>query len=310
MNRLVQGFCLAFQLVLLLWLGATFTWWLGFAVFGGFLFLLIGLQFYLSRRFSIELPSEIANRPMPQTMQLTLMQVWRASCQETVNCYRTFYFNQIFRVNGVWSAPRDNAKKIPVLLLHGFFCNRGLWVDFAADLVDQGHPCEGITMEPAFGSITDYARGIEVAIDALIAKTGASKIALVGHSMGGLAARSYLQDFGSKKIAKVITLGTPHQGTWLARFGHGANAKQMALSSDWLNALAQHEKQSGVGDLFTVILTWYDNIVFPQGKQSIPDAKLIAVTGMGHISMLFNSEVKDMVLKELAQVKEYEVSTR
>ena len=50
MNRLIQGSFLAFQLVALLWLGISFTWWLGIAIFGGFLFLLIGLQFYLSRK--------------------------------------------------------------------------------------------------------------------------------------------------------------------------------------------------------------------------------------------------------------------
>lgn len=295
MNRLIQGSFLAFQVLALLWLGISFTWWLGFAIFGGFLFLLIGLQFYLSRKISVN--------TAPQTMQLTTIQVWRASCQETVNCFRTFYFNQIFRVETKWPEPPSNTKKIPVLFLHGFFCNRGLWVDFAAEVVDQGHPCEGITMEPAFGSINEYSHAVELAIDALIAKTGASKIALVGHSMGGLAARSYLQTFGSTKIAKVITLGTPHQGTWLARLGHGANAKQMGLSSDWLKALALHEKHSGVGTLLTTILTWYDNIVFPQGGQTIPAARLIAVTGMGHISMVFSREVKQIVIQELSQIE-------
>ena len=296
MNRLIQGFSLALQIVIVLWIGLTFTWWLGIALFGGFLFLLIGLQFYLSRQMSGDLG--------PQTSRLSVMQIWRAISQETINCYRVFYFNQIFRQNSAWPEPQSDTKKIPILFLHGFFCNRGLWVDFAAEFVAHGHPCEGITLEPAFGSITEYSRAIDYAIDALIAKTGASKIVLIGHSMGGLAARSYLQKFGTKKIAKVITLGTPHQGTWLARFGHGLNAKQMAPSSTWLSALAQHEEQSGVASLFTIILTWYDNIVFPQSGQTIPSAKLITVSGIGHISMLFNSEVKDIVIKELTLLRD------
>ena len=306
MNRQIQGGLLALQLVLLLWLGLAFTWWLGIAIFGGFLFLLIGFQFYLSRKMSggknANLSNQVAGNFMPQTMRLTTLQVCRAACQETVNCYRVFYFNQIFRVNAQWPDPSENPKtlkKIPVLLLHGFFCNRGIWVDFAAELADRGHWCEGITLEPPFGSISNYSQVIETAVEALITKTGANKIALVGHSMGGLAARSYLRDFGSAKIAKVITLGTPHQGTWFARLGHGVNAKEMGISSKWLDLLAQHEKQSGVSALFTTILTWYDNIVFPQGGQTIPGAKLLTVTGIGHVSMLFSNEVKDMVFKEL-----------
>ena len=58
--------------------------------------------------------------------------------------------------------------------------------------------------------------------------TGASKVILVAHSMGGLAARSYLQNMASDRIrfplvstpysgdvAQLITVGTPHKGsTW------------------------------------------------------------------------------------------------
>ncbi len=59
------------------------------------------------------------------------------------------------------------------------------------------------------------------------AATGADKVILVGHSMGGLAAREYLQRYEAgqhrwwidpsapdgHKIAKLVTIGTPHLGT-------------------------------------------------------------------------------------------------
>ena len=296
MNRFIQGFALACQFLLALWLGVTFTWWLGIALVIAFLFALIGLQFYLSRQMAGSLPS--------QTLHLSTLQVWRASCQETINCFRTFYFNQIFRVNTRWRDPlatreSANSKKPPILFLHGFFCNRGLWIDFTDELIDQGHWCEGVSMEPAFGSINEYPKAIDQAIDKLLAKSGAKQVVLVGHSMGGLAARSYLREFGSSKIAKVITLGTPHQGTWLARLGHGANTQQMAISSQWLAELAEHEAQANTGHLLTTVSTWYDNIVFPQGGQTIPGAKHISVTGMGHISMVFSQEIKDLVRLEV-----------
>ena len=296
MNRLIQGLALAFQVFLALWLGVRFTWWLGFAVVISFLFGMIGLQFYLSRQMAGTLAS--------QTMRLSTLQVWRASCQETINCFRTFYFNQIVRVNGRWRDPLGlanppDSKKLPLLFLHGFFCNRGLWIDFTDELIDQGHWCDGLSMEPAFGSINEYPKAIDQAIDTLLAKAGAAQVVLVGHSMGGLAARSYLREFGPSKVAKVITLGTPHQGTWLARFGHGANTQQMAISSQWLAELAAHEALANTGPLLTTVSTWYDNIVFPQAGQTIPGAKHISVTGMGHISMVFSQEIKDIVRLEV-----------
>ncbi len=40
------------------------------------------------------------------------------------------------------------------------------------------------------------------------------KVALVGHSLGGVVARAYLQQYDpqAERVAKVITLGSPHQG--------------------------------------------------------------------------------------------------
>jgi len=70
-----------------------------------------------------------------------------------------------------------------------------------------------------------YALGI--CIDSVLRVTGASKVILVGHSMGGLAIREYLQriennshiwwinpnETDGHKVAKVVTIGTPHLGS-------------------------------------------------------------------------------------------------
>jgi len=48
--------------------------------------------------------------------------------------------------------------------------------------------------------------------------TGADKVTLLAHSMGGLASRSYLEIFdpGGNDVDRLITIGTPHNGTPLA----------------------------------------------------------------------------------------------
>ncbi len=57
-----------------------------------------------------------------------------------------------------------------------------------------------------------YAEHLCKFIDKVLASTGASKVNLVCHSMGGLVARAALIGYGySSKVYKIITVGTPHQ---------------------------------------------------------------------------------------------------
>ncbi len=53
---------------------------------------------------------------------------------------------------------------------------------------------------------------LERRIDAVLAKTGRQQVVLIAHSMGGLVARAYLHAKGGRKVAKLITMGTPHLG--------------------------------------------------------------------------------------------------
>lgn len=64
-----------------------------------------------------------------------------------------------------------------------------------------------------------YKQGeaIGMAIDAVLDATGKSKVILLGHSMGGVACREYLQNtdhwpFATHRVAKLITSGSPHVG--------------------------------------------------------------------------------------------------
>lgn len=46
-----------------------------------------------------------------------------------------------------------------------------------------------------------------------------TKVNLVGHSMGGMVARTYAQNYGADKINKLVTSGSPHQGAIPAWMG-------------------------------------------------------------------------------------------
>lgn len=69
-------------------------------------------------------------------------------------------------------------------------------------------------------AIVKQGLAIRDAIKHVLTKTGRDKVIIVGHSMGGLAAREYLQNAdlfqssdNKKHVAKLLTTGTPHGGT-------------------------------------------------------------------------------------------------
>jgi triacylglycerol lipase len=140
----------------------------------------------------------------------------------------------------------------------------------------------------------------------LCSETGHQQIVIVAHSMGGLAARAYLRSHGTRRIAKVITLGTPHHGTALARFGFGANTVQMrwtvveqeALCSPWLRMLTTAEGE-GVYRLFVSIFSHHDNIVSPQTSAYLTGAKNIGLHGIGHVALAFHPLVQSLVIDEI-----------
>lgn len=228
------------------------------------------------------------------------LRVWLAAyLREIVDAIRTFSLAQPLLATRPYATGEPLAERLPVLLIHGYFCNRALWRPMAARLAAAGHAVDAVDLEPPFASIDDYAPRIAAAIDALRARTGAARVALVGHSMGGLAARAYLRAFGDASVACVVTLGTPHRGTVHASLGRGRNVRQMRRDSPWLRQLAAGEPQARL-EKFTVVLSWQDNIVAPQAIQTLPGARTVVLHGLGHISLAYDRRVAGIVLEALA----------
>jgi pimeloyl-ACP methyl ester carboxylesterase len=223
----------------------------------------------------------------------------RAWALEIVDSVRTFSISQPLFALRQYPEPRQPTG-IPVLMVHGYFCNHAVWLPLADRLAAAGHPLAGIDMEPPFCRIEEHAPAIADAVERLRAATGRPRIALLCHSMGGLAARAYLRRYGDDAIAQVITLGTPHRGTVHARFGMGMCAKQMRPDSDWLLELAASETPRRRRK-FTIVMTWHDNIVAPQAIQVLDHARQIRFfAGIAHLTLAYDRRVQDLVIDALA----------
>lgn len=200
----------------------------------------------------------------------------------------------------------QQPRGLPVLLIHGYGCNSGYWHTMSKMLAAHGISHRAVDLEPVFGDIDDYVAIIDRGVATLRAETGQNQIILVGHSMGGLAARAYIRDHGHVHISKVITLGTPHHGTGLANFGVGANTRQMGWQpngssgapSEWLSTLDAKEARE-MRRLFVSIYSTHDNIVSPRASSFLEGAKNVELHAIGHVAMALTPEVQAQVIAEI-----------
>ena len=180
----------------------------------------------------------------------------------------------------------------PVVYVHGFFCNRGFWSFLRRGLAHRGVGwSEAVDLEPLFGDIDAYAPILRAAVDGLIVRSGQPRVALICHSIGGLAARSLLASDPelAKRVSALITLGSPHHGTALAWLARGINVREMRPQSTWLQRLNRQPPPAGVR--LVSIYSYFDNVVAPQESSRLPGWRNIPLSGPGHLGMAFSTTV-------------------
>lgn len=206
------------------------------------------------------------------------------------------------------------AGTAPVLLVHGYGCNSGYWHFMSRSLSRAGIAHYGIDLEPMFAGIDRFVPALHDRIEEICRTTGQERLVIVAHSMGGLVARAYLRDHGAHRVLRVITLGTPHRGTGLARFGAGQNVREMLWTGDaengrcsaWLANLALREDLA-LRPLFVSIFSHQDNIVAPQLSSQLPGAVNIEFNGIGHVALGLHPRVQQEVIAAIRSARPRDV---
>ena len=279
--RLQQVLTLGALLLALLWalmfLNAGHAAW----ALGGVLLVIGGYAGVLAFEFCL-LRWLHGDDPAPRAAARQLLRAWWG---EVLSAPRVFCWRQPFRSQRFPDhLPPEAGGRRGVLFVHGFVCNRGLWNPWLERLLAQDVPFIAVTMEPPFGSIDDGVATIEQGVRRLAACTGQPPI-VVAHSMGGLALRRWWAEPGNAgRVHHAITIGTPHQGTWLARFALSLNGRQMRLGSLWLQNLARREP-AGRARHFTCFYSHCDNIVFPPTAATLPGADNRHLPSVAHVHM-------------------------
>jgi predicted alpha/beta hydrolase family esterase len=187
----------------------------------------------------------------------------------------------------------------PVLLIHGVVCNRAVWRSWASALrAREFGPIRAINLEPLHADIDVHARKVANELRALRRDCNGARVAIVAHSMGGLVARAALRLAGPDDISQVVTLGSPHHGTALARVLPGRPYEQMRTDSEWLAALnAAQEGRLPVP--FTCIYSINDNLIAPARSAVLGGANRLELRGLGHLSLLSAPEAIEGALAAL-----------
>lgn len=232
---------------------------------------------------------------------------WRelahAWLRETLVAPQVFCWRQPFRWREVpdqlEAAPSQPAQRGAVFI-HGFVCNRGFWTPWLKELRAGGHCFVAVNLEPVFGSIDEYVPIVEQAVRRVTEATGMPPV-LICHSMGGLAARAWLRaSSADARVHHIITIGSPHRGTWLARLSHMKNGRQMRQQSQWLRQLEQGGSDEKRNARFTCWYSNCDNIAFPVSTATLPGADNRLVRGAAHVELGFHPRVMAESLARIA----------
>ncbi len=194
--------------------------------------------------------------------------------------------------------PPVGAESVPVLLVPGWGDPASVVSPLARRLASEGwrsSHLRALTFRDPVGSNEANARELEAAIEALRAATGAERVDIVAHSMGGLAVRHFLQDRGGAEVVRrVVFVGTPHRGTVTALLARGDGGKEMVPGSPFLERL-NGEDGEVVGVELLAIRSPLDLVVIPRSSAMLPGARNVEVCCPTHHGMLEDDRTFEIV---------------
>lgn len=297
-RHILLGTLLEITLVsaLLVWVGAS--WWLAAAA---------ALAVMVAVRMLVALSSFVVARwfrSVPDGYPTLQPARWIGMLARELAAFVSLFF-----VYHPWEAlinrhdpPICRPDQIPVVFVHGFFSNAGFWRCCKRFLQDRGITAlYTLNLEPEFNDMDVYAGQLARRIEEVCALSRRDRVVLVGHSMGGLVCRAYVRSHGSDRVCKIVTLGSPHHGTVLARLVPGPNLRQMRPGSAWLRRLnAEFTKVPT-----SVYASAHDNIIAPQDSALLDGAEQTLVSGIGHLSMAFSVDTLEWLCAQLPHDSEY-----
>ena len=229
------------------------------------------------------------------------------------------FFININRVIDVTSS--TGSSQHPILFVHGYTGEAWNWNNMKSRFANDGWSSQllyAYTFDDnnnltADGNIQN-AKQISNWVDDIFNATGAEKVDLVSHSMGGLSSRYYIKFLdGLNKVDDYVSLGSPHHGllggievfmstaAFLYNLNNGDETPggilddTIGLRVDPIGGAAYNGIHTSGNIRYTSIYSNGDTIVSPIRTSRLVGANNIEVNGISHTTLLFHEDVYKLV---------------
>lgn len=182
-----------------------------------------------------------------------------------------------------------------VVLVHGSMATAGAWRPLRKRLSALGRTH---TATFSYGPTKGVAEIANAIGDLLRRLPGRVHIHLVGHSLGGLAVRWFVQETRSDpRVVQTITVAAPFRGARGAFLMPGPAGRDMRQGSVVLSQLAKSAAEPGISNLS--ILGSADTAV--STDSGFPVGDRVVVPNAAHNTLLFHDEVATHVVNRVAR---------
>lgn len=200
------------------------------------------------------------------------------------------------------------AAGTPIILVHGLVDNRSVFTLLRRALRRRGFGrVLTLNYSPFTSDLRAAAERLERLVERTCEQTGYERVHVVGHSLGGVVARWYVQRRGGDaRVHTLCTLGSPHSGTTAAHLLPTRLARQLRPGSELMAELAA--PAPGCRTRFVAYWSDLDQLIVPRRAARIdhPDlhARNVLRKGVGHMSLPVDGGIVHEIVQLLAHLDE------
>ncbi len=198
---------------------------------------------------------------------------------------------------------------LPVVLVHGLGGNRGAWWPLRLFLRMNGH-CRVYAFGYEEGTVEEHARNLKRFVEDVLRATGEGQVDLIAHSLGGILSRYAIQRLGLKgRVRTLITMATPHQGTYAAQYANTALTRSLRPGSEIIRAL-NGDDVARIPMRFVSLYSDRDVYVLPAEAMTHPAAENVFLPDVSHSQYLVSPQVFRLLASCLNQAARAEGRAR